>query len=71
MAFLLQCPQAVHTRNCHLNGSAFQPNNVPMQVRDRQGVSHGKVAGHWFSLVPYEARTENPKAMLGTVRGGS
>ena len=69
MAFLLQCPQAVHTRNCHLNGSAFQPSNVPM--RDRQGVSHGKVTGHWFSLVPYEARTENPKAMLGTVRGGS
>ena len=71
MAFLLQCPQAVHTRNCHLNGSAFQPSNVPMQMRDRQGVSHGKVAGHWFSLVPYEARTEIPKAMLGTVRGGS
>ena len=70
MAFLLQRPQAVHTRNGDLNGSAFQPSNV-LQVRDRQSVSHGKVTGHWFSLVPYEARTENPKAMLGTVRGGS
>lgn len=71
MAFLLQRPQAVHTRNGDLNGSAFQPSNVPVQVRDRQSVSHGKVTGHWFSLVPYEARTEIPKAMLGTVRGGS
>ena len=70
MAFLLQCPQAVHTRNGDLNGSAFQQSNV-LQVRDRQSVSHGKLTGHWFSLVPYEARTEIPKAMLGTVRGGS
>ena len=71
MAFLLQCPEAVRTRNGDLNGSASQPSNVPVQVRDRQSVSHGKVTGHWFSLVPYEARTEIPKAMLGTVRGGT
>ena len=71
MAFLLQCPEAVRTRNGDLNGSASQPSNVPVQVRDRQSVSHGKVTGHWFSLVPYAARTENPKTMPGAVRGGS